>query len=237
MKPVNAYKIFPLGEKALVIDFGNEMNREINQRIINVFYFLQQQPLFGMLELVPAFSSLTIFYDLMLIYKKITNGTAFLFMKEEVEKILSRPITANTKKTVLKKIPVCYDDEFGPDLTFISAEKNMAVEKIIELHSSQTYLVYMMGFLPGFSYMGEVKEEIAISRKQKPRQLIETGSVGIAGRQTGVYSLSSPGGWQIIGRTPLVMFDVKKTNPAFLQAGDEVQFFPINRNEFENWKP
>ena len=130
-------------------------------------------------------------------------------------------------------IPVCYDDEFAIDLPWIAEQKNLTREEIVLLHSSRQYHVYMLGFLPGFSYMGEVDERIVVPRKPEPLP-ISAGSVGIAGKQTGIYPLNSPGGWQIIGRTPLKMFNKDNDEPCLLKAGDSVEFYSITIDEFNH---
>ncbi len=135
------------------------------------------------------------------------------------------------------RIPVCYDERFGYDLDFISLAKQLAKDEIINLHVSRVYYVYMIGFLPGFSYMAAVDDKLVIARKPNPVPVI-AGSVGIAGSQTGIYPLNSPGGWQIIGRTPLKkLFDEHADPPVLLKAGNRVQFYGITRQEFDNWKP
>jgi len=132
----------------------------------------------------------------------------------------------------LIRIPVCYDNEFAIDLPWIAEQKSLTREEIIRLHSSRQYHVYMLGFLPGFSYMGEVDEKIIVRRKPEPQQIL-AGSVGIAGKQTGIYPLNSPGGWQIIGRTPLKMFNKDNIEPCLLKAGDAVEFYSITSEEFD----
>ena len=147
---------------------------------------------------------------------------------------MSEEIIQETTQQRKISIPVCYSRAFAPDIEFIASEKNISIEKIIQLHTSKSYTVYMIGFLPGFSYMGEVAEAIAIPRKIQPVS-VAAGSVGIAGKQTGIYPLESPGGWQIIGRTPLKIFDKGKSDPVLLQPGDEIQFYSISEDEFKNY--
>lgn len=227
------YYIFPLGDSALTIDFGNRIDEAINKEVIARFNQLQQQPLPGMIEVVPAYSSLTIYYDVLALRKKITaNQTVYEWMKERAEERLQQPVLQNEVAERLIKIPVCYEDEFALDIYYLASTKNIAVEEVIQLHTSKNYKVYMLGFLPGFSYMGEVDEKIAMPRKPQPENIV-AGSVGIAGKQTGIYPLVSPGGWQIIGRTPLKLFDAIRDEPTLLRAGDMVQFYSISKNEFE----
>lgn len=226
-----SYQIFPLGDSAVTVQLGNTINETINKRIISLFQYLQNNPLEGCKEIVPAYNSFTVYYDVIAIKKKHSAGTAFDIIKRQLEEVLTIPVKFNETENEVIRIPVLYG---GDDLHFIADEKNISIEEVIAIHSSVEYRVYMSGFLPGFAYMGEVDEQIAIGRKEKPSR-IEPGSVGIAGRQTGIYPFSSPGGWRIIGRTPLKIFDIKKEKPALLQAGDYVKFYPITAHEFENY--
>jgi inhibitor of KinA len=231
-----SYRIFPLGDSAITIDFGNCINETINKEVIARFNQLQQDPLPGLIEAVPAYSSLTVYYDMMALKKKTTPGkTVFEWMKQQLEERLLKQFQQNQIAERLIKVPVCYDEEFAPDLQHLAATKNISVDELIQSHTAKPYKVYMLGFLPGFAYMGEVDEKITMPRKPQPVN-IEAGSVGIAGKQTGIYPLASPGGWQIIGKTPLKLFDAGKEEPTLLRAGDTVQFYSISKIEFEKIK-
>lgn len=233
--PALPYHIFPLGDTAITIDFGNCIDEQINLEVITRYQQFLQTPLPGIIEIVPAYSSLTLYYDVASL-KKIVNSpeTVFSYIKKQAEERLQHPVPGIEIKERLIKIPVCYEDEFAMDILQLAAAKNLTVEEVIQLHHSRTYKVYMLGFLPGFAYMGTVNEKIAMPRKPEPVP-IPAGSVGIAGQQTGIYPMVSPGGWQIIGRTPLKLFDHTKAEPTLLQAGDRVQFYSISRHEFENY--
>jgi inhibitor of KinA len=229
------YRIFSLGDSALTIDFGNTINEGINKEVIARFNQLQQDPLTGIIETVPAYSTLTIYYNVLLLRKLVPLGsTVFEWMKEQLEEKLKMPVQENIIAERLVRIPVCYEGEFSPDLQQLAVAKNTSVGEVIAIHTSGTYKVYMIGFLPGFAYMGEVDERITMPRKPQPQNVLP-GSVGIAGKQTGIYPLVSPGGWQIIGRTPLKLFDTGREEPVLLKAGDSVQFFSISKDEFENF--
>lgn len=203
-----------------------------------------------MTEVVPAYSSFTVFYDLKILKNKIqSHKTVFGWMKLQLEDRLQQPVQQNESEERLVNIPVCYDEEFAIDIKHLASTNKISVEEVIQIHTSKKYRVYMLGFLPGFAYMGEVDEKIRIPRKPQPVN-IAAGSVGIAGRQTGVYPLASPGGWQIIGRTPLNLFkaapnpseggafedsenlETFNNNPALLRAGDTVKFYSITTNDF-----
>ena len=229
------YRIFSLGDSAITVDFGNYIDETISKEVIRRFNQLQQQPFPGMIEAVPAYSSLTIHYDLLALKKKGTEGlTIFQWVEQQLLERLNQLAEHSAPKERLMKIPVCYEKDFAPDIQQLASAKNISVDEVIETHLSKTYKVYMLGFLPGFTYMGEVDEKIVISRKPQPVNII-AGSVGIAGKQTGIYPLASPGGWQIIGRTPVKLFDMKRDEPALLRAGDTVQFYSISKSEFESY--
>ena len=233
MPEKKSYNIFPLGDAALIIDFGNVIDESINKLVHAVFHELLKDPIPGVIETVPAYCSLTIYYDVLFVRKKTgAKETAFEWIAEKVKEYLSRERIEVEENGALIRIPVCYENEYGPDLNFIAMQNKISVEEIIHLHISRTYRVYMLGFLPGFAYMGMVNEKIATPRKQFPAP-VEAGSIGIAGRQTGIYPLNSPGGWQIIGRTPLQLFDKGKNDPTLFRTGDTVQFYSITKDEFK----
>lgn len=185
----------------------------------------------GFIETVPAYNSLTFFYDVTIVKNNyIVHTTVFDVVKNHIEKLVAalNVTTASNKQTVI--IPVLYN---GDDLEFVARKHQLTTEEVINIHSEKKYRVFMIGFLPGFTYMGKVDERIATPRLASPRTQVKAGSVGIAGFQTGIYPMQSPGGWQLIGQTPIKIFDVKKSNPCLLMAGDEVQFISISKNEFE----
>jgi len=227
-----ACKIFPLGDSALTIDFGNRIDDATNDLVMSLFTQLQHHFPF-VLDAVPAYSSLTIHYDVSAL--RTTEKTAFDTVREMII-----PLLKNNECTFRPgrqlKIPVCYAKPFAPDIEEMAAQKNISIEDLIEMHTARTYRVYMIGFLPGFAYMGKVDERLATARKAQPRTQVPEGSVGIAGGQTGIYPLTSPGGWNIIGRTPLKLFDAEKDEPAFFQPGDEVTFYSITEDEFANYQ-
>ncbi len=223
-----AIRIFPLGDTALTVEFGNAISPELNRRAIALADRIESNPFPGFVETVPAYAATTIFYDLLEVRRSFSEyATAFdaveTFVRKRIEDLAASPdIEAR-----LVEIPVTFDRESEFDLGCIAEQHGLSVDEVIEIFQSKTYRVYMLGFLPGFSYMGEVDERIATPRKQTPRTLVPKGSIGIAGRQTGIYSLASPGGWQIIGRTEIGMFTPNGVHPTYLQAGDEVRFVSV----------
>lgn len=229
------YSIFSLSDSAIVVDFGNVINEKINQKALNLAYAIGRAAFAGIKDIVPAYSSVTVHYDVVEILKHSSGETAFSIMKESLKKLLQQENENTEEQQRQIKIPVCYDEEFGWDLKDIAKVTKLTVEEIIQIHTSKKYKVFMVGFLPGFAYMGEVDPRIAMPRKAEPRTKISQGYVGIAGIQTGIYPLTSPGGWQIIGRTPLQLFNRENENPVLFKAGDEVEFFSITANEFYNY--
>ena len=236
MEATESYNIFLVGDSVATIDFGNLIDEQINKKVIRLFKHLREHPFDGMIEAIPAYSSLSIYFDFVYLRKRISHQKkVYGWVRNELHRIMRNSIDNVDPPMNVVRIPVCYDREFGHDLDFIAEEKNLSKEEIVRSHLSKQYRVYMLGFLPGFAYLGEVDEQIAIARKPQP-QAISAGSVGIAGRQTGIYPLNSPGGWQIIGRTPQRMFNKDKERSCVLEAGDYVEFFSITRDEFENYQ-
>ena len=236
MKKLRAYEIFPLGDAALTIDLGNRISSDLNRKVLAMQDWIVKHPFEGMKDVVLGYSSLSVIYDPFLIQKKLkANGMASAFVQEKLEEAFLHTIDAVDENGELIELPVCYDGEFGRDLPFIAKSKNLSVEEVISIHLLREYRVYMMGFLPGFAYMGEVDERIQVSRKQKPES-VNAGSVGIASGQTGIYPVDSPGGWQIIGRTPVKLFEASADHPVKLKAGQVVRFYRVNLSDFEQIK-
>lgn len=227
------FQIFPIGDNALTIDFGAVISPEINDKVHRLAEYFNQHRFAGFVETVPAYASLTVFYDTVKVRKAFANGkTAF----ENAKDLAEKAVAANDDKSDFAprtvEIPVCYDAEFAPDIELVAALNNLSVSEVITLHTEKTYRVFMIGFLPGFPYLGVVDERIAAPRKSEPRLKVAKGSVGIAGRQTGVYPLESPGGWQIIGRTPLELFNPHSETPTLLQSGDLVRFKAVDKETY-----
>ena len=225
MKPT----ISPVGDCAISIDFGQVIDPKINRHIRQTIERIQELKLDGITELVPTYCALLIQYDAMLYsYSDICNL---------MEPLLEPSATddANERVTVIE-IPTVYGGEFGPDLGFVASHNNLSEDEVVSIHSGTDYLVYMLGFIPGFTYLGGMDPRIATPRLSSPRTLIPAGSVGIAGEQTGTYPSDSPGGWQIIGRTPVTMYDISKEQAALLSAGDYVRYVPIDEAEYNRIK-
>ncbi len=230
MEIYEKFKIRAMGEAAVLIEVADKISRKANGYVLALMHEFEKKNINGIIEMVPAYTTLLIYYNPELIdFKSIKDEiekTEIEVRKKGVEEIIG-------ERRVIE-IPVAYGGEFGPDLEYVAKYANLTVNEVIKIHSNQTYLVYMIGFTPGFTYMGEVPEIIAAPRLKKPRLRVPAGSVGIAGRQTGIYPIESPGGWRIIGRTPIKLFDWNKDPPTKLKAGDYVKFKPISTDEF--WK-
>ncbi|MGD6816860.1 5-oxoprolinase subunit PxpB [Metabacillus sp. 84] len=223
---------FPVSERAMLVELGKEISGDIRLAIRQFTDLLDQQNYPWLIEYIPAFTNVTIIFDLL--YFKNNPEESHIFIQKKMEELLftlrNKQTESAGSRTV--KVPVCYDEEFGLDLEWVANYNRISKEEVISLHSQGTYPVYMIGFSPGFPYLGGMDEKIAAPRKEKPRGKIPAGSVGIAGTQTGIYPLETPGGWQIIGRTPVPLFDPAKNPPVLLQAGDTVEFYPISKDEY-----
>ena len=218
-------KIFPLGDSALTVEFGNLISEELNQKAIAFAAHFDQNNFAGYIESVPAYASATLFYDPIVVRNNFPEFATAFDAVNHLAKYALENIKADLDGTSrLVEIPVHFDDAASPDLEFVATTNDLSPDDVIEIFLSKIYRVYMLGFLPGFSYMGEVDERIATPRRDTPRTLVPKGSVGIAGSQTGIYSLESPGGWQIIGRTDVEMFSPNAPEPCYLGPGDEVRF-------------
>ncbi len=218
-------KIFPLGDSALTVEFGNVISEELNQQAISFAAHFDQNNFPGYIESVPAYASASLFYDPVAVRANFPDSpTAFEAVKDLAESALKHTTSDAAIAARLVEIPVHFNADASLDLDLVATTNNVSPDKVIEIFLAKTYRVYMLGFLPGFSYMGEVDERIATPRRDTPRTIVPKGSVGIAGSQTGIYSLESPGGWQIIGRTDVEMFTPNAAEPCYLRPGDEVRF-------------
>lgn len=221
-------KILTAGDSSVLIEFGKEISPQINKRITMLVHLMKEQQIEGVVDIIPAFTSLLVNYDPRVIsYKKIRKRL------EKLAKLEVKDIQTSAK---VYEIPVCYGGEYGPDVENIAKLAGLSKEEVIQIHSSKDYLIYMLGFLPGFSYLGGLDERIHTPRLANPRVRIPAGSVGIGGSQTGIYPLDSPGGWQLLGQTPIKTYDPKREIPILFEAGDYIRFVPITQEEFHEIK-
>ncbi|MBE6036327.1 MAG: 5-oxoprolinase subunit PxpB [Clostridiales bacterium] len=212
-------------DTSLAIEFGSEISYEINSKIRAFDKALAAEQIEGIVETVPTYCSLTIHYEPELIrYKEL---------REKLETLLAGSYEGQSGPAAVIEIPVLYGGEFGPDLEHVAEHNSLTPKQVIELHSGGEYLVYMLGFTPGFSYLGGMDERLATPRLKTPRVLIPGGSVGIAGAQTGIYPMDSPGGWQLIGRTPVKLYDPRREQPILLDAGEYIKFRAIDQAEYD----
>nr|AGU12342.1 Allophanate hydrolase subunit 1 [uncultured organism] len=231
----NSFDIYYLSEKAVTIEFGNEIDADILKQINRLYILLKQYPFNGFCTAVPAYTTLTVFYDPLQVAKApdLYGNTGFEKVSGYIKQLQASKFKTTDRTNAVVTIPVCYGGRYGPDLEEVAIHNKLTTQEVVSLHSSAIYKVYMIGFVPGFAYMGGLPEQLATPRKATPRAAIPAGSVGIAGKQTGIYPLQTPGGWQLIGRTPLNLFDPNLREPALLKAGDEVTFKPINSTDFD----
>lgn len=229
-----SYQCYATGDHAMTFSFGDHMDTSVNEYVLQLFDRYKNFPWLGIKDCIPAYTTITFIYDAIYFLKR--NIDPIDTIQQLVDEVLiPGAVTHNKKTATLIRIPVCYETICAPDLASLAALKKISTNELVQLHSSTTYRVFMNGFLPGFAYMGKVNEKITAPRLISPRQKVSAGSVGIAGDQTGIYPMESPGGWQLIGRTPLALFDTTASKPCLLEPGDQVQFYPISWNEFQNW--
>lgn len=217
-------KYKPFGNEAILIEWPNKITIGILNDIRNFVVKIENKNIKEIIDLNFVYSSLLILYD--------SKGISHETLKRKLNSIYSEEILELNIENVLWEIPVCYHPDFGIDLDYISSKKNIDIDTIISLHCNSIYTVFGIGFLPGFLYLGGLLEMLHFPRKETPRLKVPKGTVGIGGNQTGIYPKESPGGWQIIGKTPVSLFDVKKDIPCKIKAGDKIQFCPISKLEF-----
>lgn len=217
-------KILTAGDASLLIEFGREISPEINAKITATVQLMKEQHIEGVVDVIPAFCSLLINYD--------PRVLSYDELKKRMKRLLKMDIKAGETRKRVFEIPVCYGGKYGPDLANIAEHAGLTEEEVIKIHSSRDYLIYMLGFLPGFCYLGGLDERIHTPRLANPRLKINAGSVGIGGSQTGIYPLDSPGGWQLMGMTPVKTYDPDREVPILLSAGDYIRFIPVEEEEY-----
>ena len=224
-------RIYNIHDQAITIEFAAEISDATNMQVIAMQHAIESSPIKGFIEAVPAYGSLTVYFN-----DQVSASTVRSWLSDLSAQVSNTINTSLTTEGRQISIPVCYDPSLGVDLPWVAANLNLSMEAIIDLHTSIAYRVYMIGFIPGFPYMGTLPTALEVPRKQTPSMKIPAGSVAIAGKQTGIYPAEVPGGWQVIGRTPLKMFDPSTSPCSFLNAGDIVQFKPITLEAFNQYK-
>ncbi|MFZ5648028.1 MAG: 5-oxoprolinase subunit PxpB [Bacillota bacterium] len=213
------------GDQGLVVEFGRSIDPEVNARVHSLSKMISGWRCPGVLELVPTYRSLMVYFDPLV----ISRGRLI----DQIKEICGCcDQVGGDARAMLVTVPVCYGGEMGPDLEFVADHNGLSPAEVVEIHTSASYLVYMLGFLPGFPYLGGMSGRIAAPRLETPRTVIAAGSVGIAGSQTGIYPMESPGGWRIIGRTPLRPFDAGRDRPFLFSPGDYIRFMAVSHKEY-----
>ena len=216
------------GDKAFFIEFGNAVTPELIRRVRRLLLAIQNMKIPGVIETVPTYRSLLIYYDPL--------ETSPLELRDRLEILEQSAEDSEFPRPTVTEIPTVYGNEYGPDLEFVAKHNGLSPEEVVRIHTSNVYLIYTLGFIPGFAYLGGLSSRIATPRLETPRSRIPSGSVGIAGSQTGIYPAESPGGWQLIGRTPIELFHPHKEPPALLQTGNHTIFVRITSQEFTRIK-
>ena len=250
-EPLNSLTIFPLGDAAITLDLGACIDEHHNIRALAIHDWLQAHRFPGILDIIVAYSSVSVFYDPAVVWASGLTGSKRV--GPWIEELLWRGWVATgdvvgafagsasgleagdaaeSARPHPFRVPVCYEGDYAPDLEEVARQQGLSAREVVELHCAGVYRVYMIGFLPGFPYLGTVDRRLEVPRKARPVP-VTAGGVGIAGKQTGIYPLNSPGGWSIIGRTPVKLFDPEADPPVFLRTGDRVEFYAISTGEFQ----
>ena len=213
------------GDSAVCVEFGNEISPEINKKIRAFKIAVEKSDIPGIVETVPTYRSLLVHYH--------PEVIGFKALTDQFDKLMGSLSSIPIPPPTVIEIPVLYGGEMGPDIENVAEHNHKTVEEVIKIHTSEEYLIYMIGFIAGFPYLGGMSKEIATPRLKSPRVKIEGGSVGIAGEQTGIYPVASPGGWQLIGRTPLKLYDADREKPVLLEAGQYIKFAAVTEEEYK----
>ena len=213
-------RIMTEGDSSLLIAFKQEISPEVNAQISSIVKLIRQQKTPGIVDMIPAFASLLINYN--------PEVISYEALKKRLEDILKMDVDTETSKKRVYQIPVLYGGEFGPDLKTIADHAGLSEQEVIDIHTGTDYLIYMLGFLPGFVYLGGLDKRLEVPRLDTPRVRIGKGAVGIGGNQTGIYPMDSPGGWRLIGGTPVDLYDPEREDPVLLRAGEYIRFVPIS---------
>lgn len=222
------YTFTPLGDRAIMIEAATKISLEAQRQIRMISSLLDAESPSWMIEFIPAFTTVAVFYDpSLLLYNEA---------EQQLRELLKRVAEDRLPNSRTVEIPVCYGGRFGPDLQFVAQHNGLSEQEVIELHTGGNYSVYMIGFAPGFPFLGGMPDKIAAPRRDSPRLRIPERTVGIAGSQTGVYPIETPGGWQLIGRTPLRLFRPEQEVPSLLRAGDNVTFRAVSQEEYDTYE-
>ena len=219
-------RYLPAGDRALAVELGNAISPEINRAVRNLLVVVEERSIDGVFDLVPSYRSFLVHYDPLVI--------SLSHLEEELASLQTAASEGTAAEPRIVHIPTLYGGEVGPDLDYVAQHNDLSPEEVVSIHSGTDYLVYMLGFSPGFPYLGGMSERIETPRLDTPRTVIPAGSVGIAEKQTGVYPTATPGGWQLIGRTPLIFFDPSREPPSLVEPGDYIRFVPIGEDQYSH---
>ncbi|SIS49411.1 5-oxoprolinase subunit PxpB [Salimicrobium flavidum] len=227
------HTIAPLGDRSFFVTLGEEISPETHHLVRTLTEHLKRKDLHWIEEVVPSYTGVAVYYDARALHAEFSSASPYETAAALFSEFVSGMGREVKEKEKVVEIPVCYGGDFGPDLSGVAKKNGLKEKEVMEIHSSREYLVYMLGFAPGFPFLGGMDETIATPRKASPRLSVPEGSVGIAGSQTGVYPVETPGGWMLIGRTPLSLFRPEEDPPAYLQPGDRVKFYPVSFEEYK----
>jgi inhibitor of KinA len=222
---VSTFQIVPVGDATLVVEFEERIDAAVNARAVATAEALRAAAIAGVRDVVPTYRSVAVYFDPLL-----TDQRGLV---RRLEEAAARPLPAEAREHALIRVPVCYGNDFGPDLPDIAKLAHVTEAEVVEIHTRATYRVFMLGFMPGFAYMGLVDSRIAVPRRETPRVRVPRGSVCVAGVQTSVHPVEAPSGWHLIGRTPVRPFNLSRRDPFLMKPADEVQFYSIDRHEFD----
>ena len=219
-------KFLPAGDKGLVVQFGDEISEAINDSVNKLMKLLIENDIDSIEEMIPTYRSLLVIYN--------PNLMRYSEIVMIIKGLLTESTSDLSNESIVYEIPTLYGGDVGIDLDFVAENAGMSKDEVINIHSSREYRIYMLGFSPGFPYLGGMDERIATPRLTKPRPKVSGGSVGIAGKQTGIYPVDSPGGWRFIGKTPIKLYDENRDDPILLKSGNYLKFVPISEEEYMN---
>lgn len=228
------YQLLSVGENCIFVKFGEVISPDIHKKVKKMADYLEANEFPGYVEFIATYTGTAVNYDPWVVKKRLAKRgqTACDAVAQILEEYVEKSALLPESKPDVIEIPVCYGGEFGPDLEFVAEHNHLGTEEVVAIHSEGDYLCYMIGFCPGFPFLGGMDERIATPRRQTPRLSIPARSIGIAGLQTGGYPISTPGGWQIIGRSAIEMYDASADKPTLLKAGDIVRFRSISTEEY-----
>ncbi|MCP8617837.1 5-oxoprolinase subunit PxpB [Salirhabdus salicampi] len=216
--------IKPIGDVAIRIQFSSDIREEVNHQLQAFIQKIEGENVPGIIECIPTYNTVAIYYN--------PNLIEYRNLVQLVETMYEKPSLVQSVRPTVFEIPVLYGNDYGPDLQFVADYHNITIDEVIDEHANKEYLIFMMGFVPGFPYLGGLSENVSVPRLENPRPKVASGSVGIGGKQTGIYPVSVPSGWRIIGRTPLQLINMNKMPPTFLKSGNYIKFLPVSEKEY-----